>query len=286
MIAPSVLDLTCVGGLDRLLRVTRVAADSAANASYRHAAGTRTVRNGAIQITLGGCGAWWTRGGGQPLPLPPGTALYFHAESTPDIEYGYRDPSGQPWTFLYADLSGEAARGIIAALVAERGPSVQLGLGHPLIAALRRWLPRRSYEQRTVPVGEAVRLANSVLDAVVSAPASVDDEDRQLAVAAMAYLRKRLAEPVAVADVAHHLGVSREHLSRIFAAQVGEAPATWLRRQRVLAAAAALRGGDQAVSAIAAAYGFTTSAHFAALFRQHTGLTPLQYRRRGGLPGW
>jgi AraC family transcriptional regulator len=80
-----------------------------------------------------------------------------------------------------------------------------------------------------------------------------------------------------VGRVAGALGVSREHLARLFRARVGEPPARWRRRLRLERAERRVLAGEP-IAAIARACGFATPAHFAAAFRARTGMTPTRFR--------
>jgi len=98
--------------------------------------------------------------------------------------------------------------------------------------------------------------------------------------AASEYLREHLGERVDRAALSHALAVSPDYLGRMFKAQVGISPHRFLVRLRLEAARDLLRETDLTVTQIAWRVGFGSTSYFVTTFRAHTGLTPLQWRRR------
>lgn len=95
---------------------------------------------------------------------------------------------------------------------------------------------------------------------------------------AAAYLLGTLAAPPTLASVAREAGLSREHLSRRFAARFGLPPMAWALQRRLARARTLLRGGVPPAEA-AAALGFADQAHLTRAFRFAMGLTPGRYAR-------
>lgn len=93
------------------------------------------------------------------------------------------------------------------------------------------------------------------------------------------FLRENLHRPVALAEVAQEVGLSRYHFQRTFLRQSGETPNRYLNRLRIEQACHALVAGSASVTAIASRCGFTNPSYFSLVFRRATGSTPLAYRR-------
>lgn len=267
MISDRALDITPLGALPGYCLLTRVAVQSA-RPGYRHTVAGRTRSNGILQLTLAGCG-WCRLGSGPTHAVPAGTGMIFHTHLHRELVYGL--PEGGRWDFLYTDLDGEASRSALADIVAARGHVVALSAEHPALRACARLLPRTALAHRSMPAAEAARLGGGVLLALAEAVGRPGD---RLVLAAMDWLREHLDRAVAVADCATALGVSREHLTRRFAAEVGDSPARWLVRQRIARARALLVVPGATVAGVARACGFASSAHFAAVFRASTGMRP------------
>ncbi|MEM5494842.1 AraC family transcriptional regulator [Hoeflea sp. AS16] len=87
-------------------------------------------------------------------------------------------------------------------------------------------------------------------------------------------------------DLAGIAGLSLSRFAETFVAVVGETPAAYLRRWRLLLARQDLQKGDR-VEAVARRYGYQSPEGFARAFRQHYGQKPLAMRgtRRTGAVG-
>ncbi|WP_417412731.1 AraC family transcriptional regulator [Hoeflea sp.] len=78
-------------------------------------------------------------------------------------------------------------------------------------------------------------------------------------------------------DLAEVAGLSLSRFAETFAGTVGETPAAYLRRWRLLVARQDLQKGDR-VDAVARRYGYQSAEGFARAFRQHYGQNPLAMR--------
>jgi AraC-like DNA-binding protein len=92
-------------------------------------------------------------------------------------------------------------------------------------------------------------------------------------------LRANLDNPVRLREVADACRLSVSHFSRAFRQSTGQAPATWLRAQRVEAAKALLRAPTNSISEVAAACGFADQSHFTRVFHRQVGASPGEWRR-------
>jgi transcriptional regulator GlxA family with amidase domain len=90
---------------------------------------------------------------------------------------------------------------------------------------------------------------------------------------------ERLDEPLDVAAMARHAGVSPRTFARRFRAETGTTPLQWLLSQRVLEARRLLEATDQPVEEVAWRVGFGTAASLRDHFRRATSTTPTAYRR-------
>jgi transcriptional regulator GlxA family with amidase domain len=97
--------------------------------------------------------------------------------------------------------------------------------------------------------------------------------------ATRSWASERLAEPLDVAALAAHAGVSPRTFARRFHAETGTTPLRWLLAQRVLEARRLLEESDLPIDAVAWRAGFGTAASLREHFRRATATTPTAYRR-------
>jgi AraC-like DNA-binding protein len=108
----------------------------------------------------------------------------------------------------------------------------------------------------------------------VTVPAGKSPELRR----ALSLTSERLADDVRFEEIARAVGLVPRSLARRFEDECGT---TWrgvLRRMRVLRAVEALAAGEDSVTTIAHAVGYTSLSAFNAAFRELTGRTPTHYR--------
>lgn len=82
-----------------------------------------------------------------------------------------------------------------------------------------------------------------------------------------------------VAELANVFGVSRERLSREFAAMYGMALSAYLKQRQLAHAQGLLSTSELSTTRIGYACGFGTRRTFYRAFRRGTGMSPDQYRR-------
>jgi len=93
------------------------------------------------------------------------------------------------------------------------------------------------------------------------------------------YIAASMHEPMGAAGLAAAAGVSAIRLSEGFKASFGTTPWQYVLRARLAEARRLLEAGDDSVTAISAATGFSSPSHLATSFRKHFGLSPAAFRR-------
>lgn len=96
---------------------------------------------------------------------------------------------------------------------------------------------------------------------------------------AMAFLIARLDQPLDLNRLAHEVGMSASHFSRLFKKSTGISPSQYLIRQRVAKAQQLLQETDASVLEVGITVGYSSPSHFAQIFRRETGLSPSGYRQ-------
>jgi AraC family transcriptional regulator len=94
------------------------------------------------------------------------------------------------------------------------------------------------------------------------------------------YIEANLDVNVRLDTLAHEVGVSAFHFSRLFRQSTGSSPHQYLLQRRLDRAKTLLRQPAISLAEISAATGFADQSHFTKVFRQFTGVTPSEYRRQ------
>jgi AraC-like DNA-binding protein len=93
-------------------------------------------------------------------------------------------------------------------------------------------------------------------------------------------LDQEFHERWALRDLADRAGLAPAYLAELFAAELGQPPHRYLNERRIDRARQLLESSDVTITALALSLGFSSSQHFARVFRQLTGSTPTAVRAR------
>lgn len=104
----------------------------------------------------------------------------------------------------------------------------------------------------------------------------------QLALQAYAELFEQMSQHVPIAVLADSLCISQTHLKNSFRLVYGDSLFAYIRTQKMLAAADALRGSSRTVLEIAGDYGYDNGSKFARAFQNVLGVTPREFRSEPG----
>lgn len=132
--------------------------------------------------------------------------------------------------------------------------AVELGVQLLLISALQTYAERPAQSSRTHPAATAaVRLA-------------------------LQHIEAHLDSPLRVADLARRAKLSESALIRSFRRSVGRSPYAYLQHRRMEHAKVLLRTTRLPIAQVAELVGYTSSQHFATVFRRASGKPPRDYR--------
>ncbi|KYC37829.1 AraC family transcriptional regulator [Scytonema hofmannii PCC 7110] len=98
---------------------------------------------------------------------------------------------------------------------------------------------------------------------------------------AIEYINEHLTdkEKLSLEKIATKLNISHYYFCRLFKQSTGMAPHQYLIQQRVERAKQLLKHTKRTVTDVAIECGFANQSHFAKHFRQHTGVTPKEFRK-------
>lgn len=107
---------------------------------------------------------------------------------------------------------------------------------------------------------------------------AVTEDDTQLVATIERFLWDNLARPLAVADMAAHVGMSERNLYRRFRELTGQTLVQRLLDLRIQRAQTLLEEGDATLAEVGSQVGIPDPAYFCRVFKQRTRMTPKQYR--------
>lgn len=112
-------------------------------------------------------------------------------------------------------------------------------------------------------------------DVAVSPPPNLDDQRLQRIVD---YIEANLASQILMSELAGIAALSITHMPRLFRKATGLTPHGYLTWRRIEQAKFLLATTEDAVTIVAFACGFGSSAHFATVFKSQVGVSPSVYR--------
>jgi AraC family transcriptional regulator len=109
---------------------------------------------------------------------------------------------------------------------------------------------------------------------------STQEELYKRLMTAYEYIRACYASPVSLDVLSKIACLSPNHLLRTYTGFFGRTPHQHLAEFRIIKAKKMLEKGEWSMTDISFAVGFQTPSSFSKMFRKHTGLSPLQYRKK------
>lgn len=248
---------------------------------HRGRVGPHLHRHWELYYQVAGIGHHYSMGGGK-FVLKPGT-IYCVG---PHINHWHEHTSIEPAHVLTVgfDLAAVAARHPEWDVFGQLSPIFSIDNAHHLERSFTRVL-----EEATVALNyqsAALRLALDmlVLDVIRTLSQPIDARSsvaRHPAVLrAIHLLETRFREPWSLNEIAAHAGISRAHLAKLFQQDTGIPLHKFLNRVRISRAEQLLRNSELSCEVIAVECGFGIIQHFSRAFTLHTGMTPIQFRRK------
>ena len=198
--------------------------------------------------------------------------------------HAYGSAESDPWHILWAHVIGPAADAMIGLL---DNPMVVVDVAPPLLDSIRATLNRaieqmlRGYQLETL-ICAASSLRDCLVRLIYENPlwhphvsASVNLRIEHL----IDLMRRRIRDPLTLAELADHAELSQSHLTAVFRARTGYPPMTYFARLRVQTACRRLYATTHSVASIAASVGFDDPYYFSRTFKRIMGISPRAYRR-------
>jgi len=234
--------------------------------------------------TLSGTGGFKDQTGSYLVPA--GHAFLVEGDN-PQASYFYPPDATEPWRFLAFTFHGLQAHVMVRALLREYGPIYQLPIESSIITKLLRYESRNyghaNFEVVQIKLYEAVELVTDLLMTLMASKQSHEgtNQAEDLVQQAVSMITADTPQYLRVNDVAKRLGVSREHLSRIFQTRLGKSLRTFMLEQKMRRACLLLKETDMPIKTIATQLGYTAYPNFSHAFEQLIHMTPREFRLTG-----
>jgi AraC-type DNA-binding domain-containing proteins len=229
-----------------------------------------------LQYTISGSGRYARREGGRRLVEEVGPSSMFIASWDRDFEY-YFD-GGPAWEFAWMTVSGDFADRVgrelresspVMALSPDSRPvGILLGLQERLAGPLR--IDR--YALASIGYEFLVQLLKCKSEFEAT-------EDERFEAEARDYVMRNIKTADAP-SLARHFGYGEKYFYEYFKRRCSSSPNRFIVGERLRYASSLLAGTRKTIGEIAQELGFSEDNYFSKVFKQHSGMTPSEYRER------
>ena len=96
----------------------------------------------------------------------------------------------------------------------------------------------------------------------------------------MEYIQDNYKKDISRQDIAEHLKINSQYLSRIFKSLTGKTITTYITECRIEQAKILLQQGDVDLKYLYSTIGFNDYNYFFVVFKKQVGMTPIQYKNK------
>ncbi len=208
---------------------------------------------------------------GDMIYIPEGTRYSSKSIGEPDVLYYCAHVS------FRADKDGSRFDQRFAMQKIENLPSDNFG---EAIAELHALLEKGDNVSRLVAISNFYQMFSSVLPLLSEANAP---DCSPCVIKALAYIEEHYCEEYSTAELARECFVSESRLYHLFRREMHTTPVAYKNELRVLRALEYIKSGYKTVEEISAETGYRSAAYFRRVFKEITGMSPTEYRRKYSL---
>ncbi len=226
----------------------------------------RTLKGRAFHVNTSGIRSF----------IYPGQAMLFRHDD--GSIYGYAEGDKEVYEMEFISMRGDIADAICGQLIKEYGAIINLdpaGEASAQFAVIMKMFKERSFR-------DAVEASEHVYRLLLAAYR--EQGNLRMDNDPVAYCHSQIENlnfrPISIKSLAGELGISREHLTRLYKARFGRSPGSRLRQLRISRAQTILASTTLSIEEVSLACGFSSANSFYRAFRRMTGHSPLAYRRR------
>jgi len=249
---------------------------------FPHAKSHFIERNHGVPTTLlivclAGKG-WFRLASGPTQPVEPGSLIWLPANQA----HAYGASEETPWAIEWAHFQGFEVDSWCQILgIPLTGGILSLT---PSMAANLRLGQVWAHLDQGYSVANLAAASSALRSTLVAAARTTPSENPQKTsnervAESIAWMKSHLSEPLRLAELASHSGLSIPHYTVLFRGQTGFSPMDWFLRLRVQWACELLDTSHLPIGDIARQAGFSDPFYFARCFRRVVGKSPRQYRQ-------
>lgn len=108
---------------------------------------------------------------------------------------------------------------------------------------------------------------------------ALKDDDSSSFAEALMYIEQNFAKSISLGELAGIVGVSEQHLCRLFKKRFNMRPMEYITKVRLRNAKELLSYADMTISQIAQATGFKEMSYFSGVFKKYEHISPTEYRK-------
>ncbi len=231
-----------------------------------------------IMLTLSGTGEY--RDADNRFKLTRGTLVF--ADSMESHTHFTAKSSKEPWQILWVQFSGYLARGYFSQyktknvpyLNADSNPKIRLLLEKLVSVNKTKSIGAEFLSSKLLVdlLTEILFTAGAVISPQANAPAFINT--------ALKDIDAHFSQDLSLDYFAKKLIVSKFHFAKEFKKYTGFSPMEYVIGARINSAKQLLQHSDLSVAQIAQTVGFHSACHFINIFKQKTGVTPLQFKKQ------
>jgi len=199
-------------------------------------------------------------------------------------EYYYPKYAKAPWLFIYIAFKGNNVVKIIDEMINRYGHVYCLNKEHEQIVKMMNWRHFNGLEPH-ITAGESADSVFSLFTALINSKDSQREYGKnQVLSKAIDLINEKSNMNINASYIADELGISREHLSRIFQEEIGQAPYQYILRKKILLSCQLLKETDLSIKQICNRIGEESQVVFSRRFKTNMKMTPLEFRKYGIMP--
>lgn len=198
----------------------------------------------------------------------------------PDSGYRYPGDTDEEWEFLVFCFDQANTLEVTEELIRHYGLVYALPHQNP---ALQELADEERWRREGLLTGfEGGRLYYGLLNELIRTAALDDPQPiHPIITQARQLVRQQLAGNPSVDQIAAQVGVSREHLSRVFHQYTRKGLKAYIDEERIRLVCRYLNETNQSVEELGQLLSFSSASNFIRFFKSHLGMTPQEYRKLG-----